>query len=105
MRDPQPAQLEHVAEAGGRDERGQAAAPLEHGVRRDGRAVHDLARPRRVRRGEPADRLDDRAVVARRRREQLAQHDAAVGAVEDHVGEGAADVDADAGLGRSHDEI
>ena len=48
---------------------------------------------------EAADRLHDREVVARRRREQLANLDPAVGAVEDHVGEGAADVDADAGLG------
>ena len=53
MRDPQPAQLEHVAEAGGRDERGRAAAPLEHGVRRHRRAVDDLgdaAGPLRARR-------------------------------------------------------
>ena len=51
---------------------------------------------------EPADRLDDGEVVARRRREQLADHDPAVGAVEDHVGERAADVDADPRLGDTH---
>ena len=45
--------------------------------------------------GEAGDRLDDGPVVARRRREQLADRDAAVRAVEDHVGERAADVDAD----------
>ena len=95
VRDPQPAQLEHVAEAGGRDERRRAAAPLEHGVRRHRRAVDDLGDCPAARAGrEAADRLDDRPVVARRRREQLAEDDAAVGAVEDHVGEGAADVDA-----------
>ena len=105
VRDPEPAQLEHVAEAGGGDEGGQAAAPLEHGVRRDRRPVDDFGDRSCVRGGESADRLHDRAVVAGRRREQLAQNDAAVGAVEDHVGEGAADVDADPGLRRSHDEI
>ena len=100
MRDPKPAQLEHVAEAGGRDERGQAATPLEHGVRRHGRPVHDLRdRPG----GEPADRLDDGPVVARRSREQLADHDLPVAAVEDHVGERAADVDADPRFGDTHE--
>ena len=72
----------------------EAAAPLEHGVRRHGRSVDDLGdRPG----CEPGDRLDDCPVVARRRREQLAEPDAALRAVEDHVGEGAADVDADPG--------
>ena len=49
--------------------------------------------------GEPGDRFDDRRVVARRRREQLVHADAAVGAVEDHVRERAADVDTDPGRG------
>ena len=99
VRDPKPAQFEHVAEAGGRDERGEAAAPLQHGVRRHGRPVHDL----RDRPGvEPADRLDDGLVVARRSREQLADHYSSVAVVEDHVGERAADVDADPRLGDTH---
>ena len=56
---------------------------------------------------EAADRLDDGPVVARRRREQLADRDAAVRAVQDHVGERAADVDAHPGFGDRHqdDEI
>jgi hypothetical protein len=94
VRDSQPAQLEHVAEAGGGHERRRAATALEHGVRRDRRAVDDLGDRPSARAGhETGDCLDNRPVVARRRREQLAKHDAAVLAVEDHVGEGAADVD------------
>ena len=46
VRDPQPAQLEDVAEVLGRDERGLGPEALEDGVRGDGRAVHDLARHR-----------------------------------------------------------
>ncbi len=46
VRDPQAPKLEHVPEALRRDERGLGAEALEHGVRGDGRAVHDLARRR-----------------------------------------------------------
>ena len=77
VRDAQAPQLEHVAEARGRDERGQRAALLEHGVRRHGRAVHDARDRGAV--GEP-DRVDDGSVVVRRRREELADRRAAVGA-------------------------
>ncbi len=66
---------------------------LEHGVRRDGRPVHDAADRRAVR--EAGDRLDDRRVVVRRRRKELADRRAAVGALEDDVGERPADVDSD----------
>ena len=59
VRDPQPAQLEHVAEAGGRDERRRAAAPLEHGVRRHRRAVDDLGD------GPPAARPPTASTTAR----------------------------------------
>ena len=45
-RQPQAADLEDVAEALGRDQAGRRAAPLEDRVRRDGRAVQDLAEPR-----------------------------------------------------------
>ena len=73
VRDPQPAELEHVAEAGSRDEGGAAASPLEDGVRRNRRPMHDLRdRPG----GQTADCLDDGEVVARGRREQLADLDA-----------------------------
>ena len=93
----EPPQLEHVAEVAGRHEGRLGAEPLQDGVRRDGRAVHHLgdAAVRRGRPREPGDRLDDGAVVARRRREELVHADAPVGLVEDHVGERAADVDAD----------
>ena len=43
MRDAEPPQLEHVAEVPGRDESRLGAEALEHGVRRDGGAVDDLA--------------------------------------------------------------
>jgi hypothetical protein len=92
VRHPHPPQLEHVAEALGRDHRRTRAAPLEHRVRRDRRPVHDLVHVGERR--ERGGRLDDRAVVRRRRREHLAERDAAVVAGEDDVGEGAADVGA-----------
>ena len=44
---------------------------------------------------QPRDGLDHGPVVARWRREQLVHPDAPVGLVEDHVGERAADIDAD----------
>ena len=53
VRDPQPAQLQDVAKAGGRHERSQAAAPLEHRVRRHRRPVDDLAAPSRRPRAPP----------------------------------------------------
>ncbi len=43
VRDPQPPQLEDVAEVLGRDERGLGPEALEDGVRGDGRPVDDLA--------------------------------------------------------------
>jgi hypothetical protein len=96
VRDAKPAQLEHVPEPGRGDERGRAAAPLEDGVRRDGRAVDDLGDGAAVVRCERTDGLDDRAVVARWRREQLANEHTPLAAVQDHVRERAADIDADA---------
>ena len=97
VRDPQPAQLEHVAEAGGRDERRRRCRAAR--ARRSSPPSCRGRPRRRAAGGEAGDRLDDGPVVARRRREQLADDDPAVGAVEDHVGERAADVDADAGRG------
>ena len=41
VRDPQAAQLEHVAEPCGRDQGRHGAAALEHGVRGHGRPVDD----------------------------------------------------------------
>ena len=78
VRDAQAAQLEHVAEARGRDERGAA--------RRGARAPRSSPPSSRARRpptcvgpdARPATGLDDRGVVARRRREQLADRRAAV---------------------------
>src|SRR4051794_28665294 len=93
VRDAQAAKLEHVPEPRGRHERGQGAAPLEHGVRRDGRSVHDTRHALVAR--QACDGLDNGAGVARRRREDLADADPSVRGLEDDVGERPADVDSD----------
>ena len=89
------ADLEHVAEALGRDEAGPGALALEERVDADGRAVDDEPAVR-----EPRARLVDAAEHAveeiARRAERLGGDDRAGGLVErDQVREGAADVDAD----------
>ena len=105
VRDAQPAQLEHVAEAGGRDERGRGcrAARARRSSPPSSRARPPRPAPSSA---SPPTASTTASVVARRGREQLADRDAAVGAVQDHVGERAADVDADPGFGNSsRDEI
>ncbi len=94
MGDAQPAQLEHVAEAGGGDERGDAASALEHRVGGDGRPVDDLGQVA-VGGRELRDGRHHRVVVARRGGEELPDRGAAVVLAEHDVGEGAADVDPD----------
>ena len=71
VRHAHPPQLEHVAEALGRDERRPRAAALEHGVRGDGRPVHDALDRVAPSPASSRDGVDDRAVVGRRRREHL----------------------------------
>ena len=78
VRDPQASQLEHVAEPARGEERGDGPAALEHGVRRDGRPVHDRVdrgrrRPRaprpprpRLRRTRAASRAPSARAPARR---------------------------------------
>ena len=64
--------------------------------------MYDLVDTRAARSpGEPGDRLDHGAVVARRRREQLVHPHPPVGLVEDHVGERATDIDPDPGCAHS----
>ena len=67
--DAQPAHLEHVAEALGRDERRPGAAPFEHRVRRDRRRVHDAGDRRRPRRraasSRPIEPVQDAATRSR----------------------------------------
>ncbi len=97
-RDPQPPQLEHVAEAGRRQQRAARALPFEHRVRGDRRRVHDLRDARGRRPGllqQLEDALDDAARVVVGRRQHLLRAQRAVGAEQDDVGERAADVDAD----------
>ena len=78
MRHAHAPQLEHVAEALRRHERGARAAALEHRVRRHRRPVHDLLeRPVRAARQQLGDAVDDRDVVRGRRREHLVVRDLA----------------------------
>ena len=64
VRHAHAAQLEHVAEPSGRQERRPGAAALEDGVRRDGGAVHDLFEACGFAVAEElADPRDDRVVV------------------------------------------
>ena len=97
-RDPQPPQLEHVAEAGGRQQAAARSLPFEHGVRGDRGRVDDLGDARRRRPGllqQLEDALDDAAGVVVGRRQHLLRPQRAVGAEQDDVGERPADVDAD----------
>ncbi len=97
--DAEAAHLEHVAEAGRRDQRGTRALPLEHGVRGDRGGMDDprhLA-GRDARLLEQAERaLDHTAGVVVRGGEHLAGAHRPVAAEQHDVRERAADVDAEA---------
>ena len=98
-RNPQPAHLEHVAEALRRHERGPRSEPLEHRVRGDRGGVDDAVDlvARDAAGGEQGDcALDDAAGVVVGRRQHLGGAHGAVVAEQDDVGERAADVDAEA---------
>ena len=94
VRHPHPAQLEHVAEAPRRHDGRPCASLLEHGVRRDRRPVDHLGDGLVAE--DLADRLDDGAVVAGRRREHLHEPDIARVGLQHDVRERSADVGADA---------
>jgi hypothetical protein len=96
--DAQAAHLEHVAEAGSRQEPGAGALVFEDGVGRDRRRMDDAGDA--VGRGlvvldQRLQRLGDAAAVVVRRRGHLAGLDQPVVARDHDIGEGAADVDAD----------
>ncbi len=97
-RKAQPADLEHVAETLGRQQAGRGAAPFEDGVRRDRRAVQDLAERRGVDpgRGEQLHRAgNDRGRIVVGGRQDLAGERGAIRADQDKVREGPAHVDAE----------
>ena len=83
----------------GGDQRDARALALQDRVGRDRRAVHDLrdvVDPERAAGERRLEPLGDTAAVVLGRREHLGALDRAVGCQEHEVGEGAADVDADA---------
>jgi hypothetical protein len=93
-----PAQLEHVLESLGHEDRGHRARLLEDRVGRDGRPVNEArhraglaARERQHR----ADRVAHAAEEILRRGRHLGEVESPVAVEGDDVGEGAADVDAD----------
>ena len=97
--EPQPADLEHVAEPVGRQQPGRRAAALEDGVRGNRRPVQNLvdrvgADPGRLEKFERA--RDDRGRVVVCRRQDLAGQRVARRQDEDEVREGPADVDPEA---------
>ncbi len=101
----QGADLQHVAKPLGGDQADACALVLQDRVRRDGGAVADLLdrRPGKRRLVEDfGEAVDDRLCVVLHARRQLLGVDGAVGAEQHDVGEGAADVDADA-IGYGHD--
>ena len=90
--------MEDLAEALGRDQADAGALRLEHGVRRDGRAVEDVpevadADPRLL--ADPAHADEDAlgGIMGRRRRLDAELRAAVALGHEEEVGEGAADVD------------
>ena len=99
-RNAQPSHLEHVAEAPGRDEARPRALLLEDGVGGDGRGVDhrgDIAGRGSAVGESGGHALGDAAAVVLRRGRDLAGHHPPVVSQQDHIGEGAADVHADAG--------
>ncbi len=94
------ADLQHVLEAGSRDERDARQLAFEHGIGRDRRAVQDVAdiiEREAVALAGGLDAVDQRDRGVLRRGRQLVGGHAAGARIEDlKVGEGAADVDADA---------
>jgi hypothetical protein len=96
---PHPADLQHVAEAARGDEAGDGPGLLEDRVRRHRGAVDDLHHVTRRRAGGPQQRgeaVHHREARVVRRGRDLADTQRAVGQTQDDVGEGAADIDADA---------
>ena len=98
------AHLDHVAKALRRDQRRLRPAPLDQRVGGERGAVDDLPDrrgrgPRR--RADPVHALDDR-LLGRPVRGQHLRRGAPVRTLEHHVGEGAADVDAESGGGGGH---
>ena len=113
-RHPQPAELEDVAEAHGREQAGPGALALEDGVRRDRAAVDDVADRGGIDRVAAEDRPDavrHAAAEVLGRRGELARVDCPGRIADDDVGECAADVDADAdpsreaGLALTHGRV
>src|SRR5262245_29616139 len=101
---PQPADLEQVSEALGRNQPGSRAAPFDDSVGRDGRAVDQLfhAVPGDARLLEQgADTGEDGLGVVTAGRQDLAAGDTPVLGDEDEIGKGAADIDAEATRGSS----
>ena len=99
QRDTDPAQLQHVAETLGRQQRGARALALENGVGGNRRGMHHFGDivAGNVRLGAVfGDTVHDCARVIGRRRRPLAPVEKAVGPQEHEVRESAADVDADA---------
>ncbi len=87
-----PADLQHVAEAAGRDERGRRAAALGDGVDHDRGAVDEL--PDRPGRDAGFGERGEHAVGQVRGGVRLCSQDAAADRVDRHeIGEGTADVD------------
>jgi len=90
-----PPDLEHVLEAGGGEEPDARAAPREHRIGRNGRAVHEP----RYRAGLDAARVGERRDAVAHRGDRIAVprrnlgRDDAGARSRDHVREGAADVD------------
>jgi hypothetical protein len=87
-----------VAKAGGGQHRGPAALSLDDGVRRQGGGVdqpRDPAGGDRLLREHLGDPFQHRPLGLLRRGQHLGRLDLPRAAHEDHVGEGAADVDAE----------
>ena len=99
LRGAQAAQLQHVAESGGGDQRGARAAAFQHGVGRHRRAMGDHAHGAAVDAGQAQrapDARESRLLEVRRCGRQLVGPDPAGRIGEHDVGEGPADVGADA---------
>ncbi len=95
------ADLDHVAEALGGEQRGPGALALDDGVGRERRAVHDQVHVRRRDAGLGRDRAQgrDHGFLGCARRGERLRREAAVAHFQRHVRERAADVEAEADAG------
>ena len=97
------AHRQHVAEPGGRDQRGRGSLTLDDRVGRQGRTVHEDGDIRRRDPGGGKDGLypgDDPLFRGRRSRQHLCRRPAS-GVFQGEVGEGAADIDGQARAGHA----